>query len=161
MEKLSKQPTKLSDFPPKLRTLGLYLIENDDNEPLYKICDKLGLNYDSIITLKARYKNKYNRDFDLMLHEYRLEPLKRNSLKIYKSLANRAISGSIGPQKLAAELLGDIKNKVEVDHRVIGLHTVFAPGSDPKNPPAAIKRIRAKNLDENGVQIINLDLLDD
>ncbi|MDA2919856.1 hypothetical protein MYX76_10245 [Desulfobacterota bacterium AH_259_B03_O07] len=157
MQELAKSSTKLEDFPPKLRKLGRYLIENDDNDPLYKICDKLGLNYDSIITLKARYKNKYNKDFDLMLHEHRMEPIKRNSLKIYKSLASKAISGSIGQQKLVAELLGDIKNKLEIDHKVTGLFACFSP--NPKVMPEDIKRKR-KEMKPDGVQIIDIDLDD-
>jgi len=156
MNKLTKPPI-LSDFPPKLRKLGRYLIENDDNDPLYKICDKLGLNYDSIVTLKARYKNKYNKDFDLMLHEYRMEPLKRNSLKIYKSLANKAISGSLGQQKLAAELLGDIKDKVEIDHKITGLFAVVGP--DPNIIPADIKESDKINKPD-GKQIIDIDYED-
>ena len=157
MQEIANKEIKLSDFPPKLRRLGQYLIENEDNDSLCKICDKLGLNYHSIVTLKTRYKNKYNKDFDLMLHDYRMEPLKRNSLKVYKSLVLEAISGSLGHQKLFSEIVGDHKNKLEVDHRVIGLFAVVGPTNS--TPPADIQEMR-KEMKPDGVQIIDVEYED-
>jgi hypothetical protein len=155
MKTLANPSTKLEDFPPKLRRLGQYLIENDDIDPLYKVCDKLGLNYDSIVTLKARCKNKYNKDFDLMLHEYRMEPLKRNSLRIYRSLANKAICGSLGHQKLFSELLGDRQNKLQVDHNITGLFCVYSGSTIPEDYQDDRKKMKP-----DGVQIVDIEIED-
>ncbi len=155
MQKTQISLPMLSDFPSKLRKLGQYLIEDDDNDPLYKVCDKLGLNYDSIVTLKARCKNKYNKDFDLMLHNYRMEPLMRSSLKVYKSLTNQAITGSLGHQKLFSELLGDRRNKLQIDHKITGLFAVYSESTIPEDYHDDRKKMKP-----NGVQIVDIEIED-
>jgi len=94
---------------------------------------------------------------DLYLYNHRLDPIKNNAYQVYSSITNKAISGALGQQKLVAELLGDVKNKVEVDHKITGFFACF--GRDPKVMPEDIKELRKKTK-PNGVQIIDIDLDD-
>jgi hypothetical protein len=91
-----------------------------------------------------------------MLHDYRMEPLKRNCLKVYKSLAKEAITGSLGHQKLFSEIVGDSKNRVQVDHNITGLFHAF--GGSTQMPEELRKEHEASK--PNGVQVIDAEVID-
>ncbi len=151
----------LSDFPPVLRKVLKYKLNNESESITFKeICLRLGVNYESFKHAKWKYREKHNKDMDFYLDQHRMDVIKRGTFDTYQSITLQAQDGKLGQQKLIAELRGDLKNKLEIDHKVIGLHTVFAPGSDPTKVPTAIKRIREKNLDKDGIQIIDVDLDD-
>ncbi|MDA2919541.1 hypothetical protein MYX76_08635 [Desulfobacterota bacterium AH_259_B03_O07] len=158
VEKLSKQPTKLSDFPPILRKVVEYKLNSGPESITFKdICDKVGVNYETFRSEKWKYKTKHNKDLDLYLYNHRLDPIKNSAYEIYSSITNKAISGALGQQKLVAELLGDIKNKLEIDHKITGLFACFSP--NPNVMPEDIKR-RRKEMKPNNIQVIDIDLDD-
>jgi len=77
--------------------------------------------------------------------------------EVYRSLRERAISGSLGHQKLFSEIVGDRKDKVEVDHKVTGLFAVVGP--DPNIIPKDLIE-KDKIIKPDGVQIIDIDYED-
>jgi len=158
MNELSKPATKLEDFPPILRKVLEYKLNSGPERITFKeICDTIGVNYESFKHAKWKYKEKYNKDMDLYIYNHRLDPIKNSAYEIYSSITNKAITGSLGQQKLAAELLGDIKDKVEIDHKITGLFAVV--GSDPNIIPADIVE-NDKIIKPDGKQIIDIDYED-
>jgi len=158
MEKLSKQPTKLSDFPPILRKVLKYKLDNGQEVITFKdICNKLNINFDSFKANKWKYANKFNKDLDLYLDEHRMDVIKRGSFDTYQSITLQAQEGKLGQQKLVAELRGDIRNKLEIDHRVTGFFACF--GGSPSVMPDNVKKERERTM-KDGVQIIDIDLDD-
>ena len=94
---------------------------------------------------------------DLYLYNHRLDPIKNSAYQVYSSITNEAMSGALGQQKLVAELLGDIKNKVEIDHKITGLFAVVGP--DPNIIPQDI--IESDKINKpDGKQIIDIEYED-
>jgi len=154
----NQKDLKLSDFPPILRKVLKYKLDNGLERITFKdICDTIKVNYESFKHTKWKYKTKHNKDMDLYLYTHRLDPVKNSAYQVYSSITNKAISGSLGHQKLFSEIVGDVKNKVEIDHKVTGLFACFSP--NPNIMPEDIKR-RRKEMKPNGVQIIDVDLDD-
>jgi len=83
------------------------------------------------------------------IDEHRMDVIKRGTFDTYQSITLQAISGSLGQQKLVAELRGDTKNKVEIDHKVTG------PNIIPKDLIEKDKIIKP-----DGKQIIDIDYED-
>ncbi|MDA2920627.1 hypothetical protein MYX76_14235 [Desulfobacterota bacterium AH_259_B03_O07] len=158
MKELNKPPAKLEDFPPILRKVLEYKLNSGPERITFKdICDTIGVNYESFKHAKWKYKEKHNKDMDLYLYTHRLDPIKNSAYQVYSSITNKAISGALGQQKLVAELLGDIKDKLEIDHKVTGFFACF--GGDPSIMPKDIQEKR-KQMKPDGIQIIDVDLDD-
>ena len=156
MQELAKSSTKLEDFPPKLRKLGQFIINSGQLMTLKEACESTGINYQTIRTQILRSKKK-GLDFHRLVDDHVIEKLRNARPEVYKSLQEKATSGSLGHQKLFSEIVGDVKNKVEVNHKVTGLFACFSP--NPNVMPEDIKRKR-KEMKPNGVQIIDIDLDD-
>lgn len=154
MQALTKSSTKLEHFPPKLRKLGQYIISCGQLMTLKEACESTGINYDTVRTLIARYKRK-GKDFHSLVNDCVIEKLVNARPDVYRSLQEKAISGSLGHQKLFSEIVGDHKNKVEVDHRITGLFAVFTSHSVPE-----ANKEMDKVLKPNGVQIIDAEEVD-
>ena len=136
MKELNKPSPKLEDFPPIIRKVLEYKLNSGPERITYKeICDTIGVNYESFKSEKWKYKEKHNKDLDLYLYNHRLDPIKNSAYQVYSSITNKAISGALGQQKLVTELLGDVKNKVEIDHKITGFFACFggSPTVMPKN----------------------------
>jgi hypothetical protein len=155
MKELSKNGTKLSEFPRKLRQLGRFMIDSGQLMTLKEACGSIGINYNSAKSQILKCK-KRGLDFHRLVDDHVIEKLRNARPEVYKSLRERAISGSLGHQKLFAEIVGDSKNKVEVNHKVTGLFAVFGGGS---GTPQWIKEEDKINK-PNGVQIINAEIED-
>ncbi|MDA2918048.1 hypothetical protein MYX76_00895 [Desulfobacterota bacterium AH_259_B03_O07] len=154
----NQKDLKLSDFPPILRKVLKYKLDNGQEVITFKgICNKLNINFDSFKANKWKYANKYNKDLDLYLDEHRMDVIKRGTFDTYQSITLQAQEGKLGQQKLVAELRGDIRNKLEIDHKVTGLFACFSP--NPNVMPKDIEEKR-KEMKPNGVQIIDIDLDD-
>ena len=156
MQELAKSSTKLEDFPPKLRKLGQFIINSGQLMTLKEACESTGINYQTIRTQILRSKKK-GLDFHRLVDDHVIEKLRNARPEVYKSLQDQAISGSLGHQKLFSEIVGDRKDKLEIDHKVTGLFACFSP--NPNIMPEDIKRKR-KEMKPNGVQIIDVDLDD-
>jgi|GEM_PF-6373992 len=156
MKEIDQKEIKLSDFPPKLQKLGQYLLDTHDHRPIRDICVDLGLSYDSIRGLKSACRTKRNKDFDLWLFNQRLRPLKAQAGQVYRAIVEGALAGKLGQQKLVVEMLGDIKHRAEVDHRVTGLFAVVSPSTTPGTLPADIVQIRAETKPEGQAQVIDI-----
>ncbi len=155
MKEIAKTDIKLSDFPPKLRKIIDYIVENKDFYDLDEAISQLGLNPHSISTMKSRLKKK-----GIVLEDYiynkRNERIKKYVPYVDNSLVNRAISGSAKHQELFYKRTGELVNKHEIDYRVTGLFAVFSPGT--KMPAKLIEE--DKVLKPNGVQIIDAEIED-
>jgi len=152
MQELAKKSSKLSDFPPKLRKLGQFIINSGQLMTLKEACESTGINYQTIRTQILRSKKK-GLDFHRLVDDHVIEKLRNARPEVYKSLQDQAISGSLGHQKLFSEIVGDVKNKLEIDHKVTGLFACFSPS--PNVMPEDIKRKR-KEMKPDGVQIIDM-----
>ncbi len=156
MQELAKSSTKLEDFPPKLRNLGRFIINSGQLMTLKEACEATSINYQTVRTQILRSKKK-GLDFHRLVDDHVIEKLRNARPEVYKSLQDQAISGSLGHQKLFSEIVGDRKDKLEIDHKVTGLFACFSP--NPKVMPEDIKR-RRKEMKPDGVQIIDVDLDD-
>jgi len=125
MKELSNSTPKLSDFPPKLRKLGLFMINSGQLMTIKDACEATAINYSTIRTQIMRCK-KNGKDFHKLVDEHVIEKLRNARPEVYKSLRERAISGSGFHQKLFSELVGDRVEKQQIDHN-IGLIHVFVP----------------------------------
>jgi aryl carrier-like protein len=154
MKALVKKDISISDIPPKLRKVVQYILENREIKSFDDAVNKLGMNLQSIRTMKSRLK-KRGIDIDVYLHEKRLEKLKRYSPYVYDSLVKEAITGSLGHQKLFSELLGDRRNKLQIDHNVTGLFAVFSGSTIPDDYQEDLKKMKP-----DGVQIVDVEIED-
>ncbi|MDA2918592.1 hypothetical protein MYX76_03690 [Desulfobacterota bacterium AH_259_B03_O07] len=158
MKEIAKKDINIRDFPPILRKVLKYKLDNGQEVITFKgICNKLNINFDSFKANKWKYKIKHNKDMDLYLDEHRMDVIKRGTFDTYQSITLQAQEGKLGQQKLVAELRGDIKNKLEIDHKVAGL--VYCFGPNPSVMPEDLKEKRKKQKPD-GVQIIDVDLDD-
>lgn len=78
-----------------------------------------GVNYQTVRAEILRCKKK-GLDFHRSVDDRVIEKLRNARPEVYKSLHGKAISGSLGHQELFAEIVGDNKKRVEVDHKVTG-----------------------------------------
>jgi len=92
-------------------------------------CEATAINYDSIRQSIMQSKKKGN-DFHKVIEPLVIDKLRNARPEIYKSLQDRAISGSGFHQKLFSELVGDRVEKQQIDHN-IGLIHVFVPMQTP------------------------------
>jgi len=144
---------QLAVYPPKLRKLGRYMIEIGELITIKKACNDMNLNYDSMNTLICRYRRK-GKDFNALVNSYAIKKLDNYKTEVYDSMTERAISGSLGHQKLYSQLVGDYTERQQVDHNVKTMVTLFSPGNVI---PKDVQEVYDKERDENGVQIIELD----
>ncbi len=151
MQELTKTTPKLEDFPPKLRKLGMFIINSGQLMTLKEASEATGISYSTIRTQIMRCKKKGN-DFNKLVDEHVIEKLRNARPDVYKSLQERAISGSYNHQKLFAQLTGDLVERQQVDHNIQAKIVVFSPGNVI---PDDVKEIRAKERDKDGVQIID------
>jgi len=150
MQELQKITPKLEDFPPKLRKLGMFIINSGQLMTLKEASEATGISYSTIRTQIMRYKKK-GLDFHRLVDEHVIEKLRNARPDVYKSLQERAISGSLGHQKLFSQLVGDYTERQQVDHTVQAKIVVFSPGKIPQD----LVDEYAEQVDENGVQIID------
>jgi len=142
---------QLAVYPPKLRKLGMFIINSGQLMTLKEASDATGICYSTIRTQIMRCKKKGN-DFHKLVDEHVIEKLRNARPDVYKSLLDRAISGSGFHQKLYSQLVGDYTERQQVDHNIKAKIVVFSPSSIM---PEDIRKEREAEEDENGVQIID------
>jgi hypothetical protein len=152
---LTNLPAKLEDFPPKLRNLGRFIIDSGQLMTLKEACESIGINYNSAKSQILKCKKK-GLDFHRLVDDYVIEKLRNARPEVYQSLQEKAISGSLGHQKLFAEIVGDSKNRLEVDHNITGLFHVF--GGSTQMPAQLREEHEASK--PNGVQLIDAEIVD-
>ncbi len=130
-----KTDMKIEDFPPKLRKLGMFIINSGQLMTLKEACESTGINYSTIRTQIMRCKKKGN-DFNKLVDEHVIEKLRNTRPEVYKSLQERAIEGSLGHQKLFSQLVGDYTERQQIEHR----HAVIVSSPLSSEIPADIKR---------------------
>jgi len=157
MQEIAKKEINITDLPPKLRKLALYLIENIDYSSLKDACQKLDLNYNTICTRISELKRKKGINFYSYVNDKWSEGLKNNRIHVRNALVNQAITGASADRKLYFQLTGDLKDQVEIDHKITGLFAVV--GSDPNIIPADIVE-KDKIIKPDGKQIIDIDYED-
>jgi len=119
-----------------------------------KACNDMNLNYDSMNTLICRYRRK-GKDFNALVNSYAIKKLDNYKTEVYDSMSERAISGSLGHQKLFAQLTGDLVEKQQIDHNLGAKIVLFSPGNVI---PQDVQEQFDKERDKNGVQIIDIDV---
>ncbi len=115
MDELTKSALKLEDFPPKLRKLGMFMINSGQLMTLKDACEATGINYDTIRTQIGQC-NKKGNDFHKLINEHVIEKLGNARPDVYKSLQDRAINGTAADRKLFAQLTGDLIERQQIDH---------------------------------------------
>jgi len=156
MNELAKPATKLDAFPPRLRRVAEIMTNSIEFYSLKRACELANVNYDSAKTMISRYRRK-GIDFNEFVSSKTIELLEKGKYDVYKSLRDKAISGSLGHQKLFSEIVGDRKDKVEIDHKITGLFAVV--GSDPNIIPKDLIE-KDKIIKPDGKQIIDIDYED-
>jgi hypothetical protein len=126
MEEIANKEIKLSDFPPKLRKIIDYVVENKDFYNLDEAINQLGLNPHSISTMKSRLK-KRGIVLEDYIYEKRNERIRKYVPYVDNSLVNRAIEGSAKHQELFYKRTGDLIDRHETNVNV-GLQFVFGGG---------------------------------
>lgn len=96
-------------------------------------------------------------DFGALVNSYAIKKLDNYKTEVYDSMKDRAISGSLGHQKLFSQLVGDYTERQQIDHNVKAKMVLFSPGKMPED----IRKEREAEQDENGVQIIDTTFDDD
>jgi len=145
-----KTDMKIEDFPPKLRKLGMFIINSGQLMTLKEACESTGINYSTIRTQIMRCKKKGN-DFNKLVDEHVIEKLRNARPEVYKSLQERAIEGSLGHQKLFSQLIGDYTERQQIDHR----HAVIVSSPLSSQVPADIKRkeLEQKEKDKDVIEV--------
>ncbi len=151
MNKVSNKLPELSEFPPKLRKLGLFIINSGQLMTLKEAYESTCINYQTIRTQIMRCKKK-GLDFHRLVDTHVIEKLRNARPDVYKNLLERAISGSAAHTKLFSQLVGDYTERQQIDHNVKAKIVVFSPSSVM---PEDIRKEREAEEDENGVQIID------
>lgn len=150
---IAKKDITINDFPPKLRKLANTIIETIQTKTLKEYCELANVNYDSVRATIPRLKKK-GIDFNVYMNNQYMNFLIDNKLDVSKSLVEGAMSGVSTDKKLFFQLTGDLVERQRVDHKLQAKIVVFSPGNVI---PDDIKEERAKERDENGVQIIDLE----
>lgn len=155
MKELTNKQPVLKDFPPILRKLATYMIENKDYETKYiDICLQADLNYKTVRQSLSRL-NKKGISFDDYLFNERDRRLRKFGLHVDNSMVNGAISGSSKLIELYYKKQGEIIDRQQVDHNIQAKIVVFSPGNVI---PDDVKEIRAKERDKDGVQIVDMSM---
>ncbi len=158
MQELPKTTPKLEDFPPRIRRVAEIMTNSIEFYSLKKACELANVNYDSAKTMIARYRKK-GIDFNEFVSSKTIELLNKSKYDVYRSLRDRAISGSGFHQKLFSQLVGDYTERQQLDHKLQAKIMVFSPSTSIM--PDDVREKRERETDEHGVQIIDTTFDDD
>lgn len=139
MNELAKPATTIEDFPPKLRKLGLFLINSGQLMTIKDACEATGINYDSVRQSIMKSKKKGN-DFHGLINERVIEKLRNARPEVYKSLREQSINGSASHQKLFAQLAGDLDERPDIT-----INQYTANLSLPQELPSDLLEARLKD----------------
>jgi len=92
-------------------------------------------------------------DFNEFVSSKTIELLQKSKYDVYRSLRDRAISGTHADRKLFFQLTGDLVEHHKVDHNIQAKIVVFSP--TPGVIPEDIREKRERETDKDGVQIID------
>ena len=124
-----KQPT-LRDFPPCLRKLTQFMLENHDyGSDLSSICEKMGLRRETVYSAIQR-STRRGLNFHDYLYNQRETRLRRVGIHVDNALVNGAINGKGKHIELYYRRMGELVDKQEIKHD-IGLSFVFHSDSLP------------------------------
>lgn len=149
MKEMAKKEVNINDFPPKLRKLANYLIENVEYGTIKDACEKLSLNTDAVYVSIHKCRK---RGIDLMSYvsDHWKEGLKKAKPMVRNALIREAVNGTAANQKLFFQLTGDLVERQEVKHD-IGLSFVFMADQMPED----IRREREK--EKKSTPVIDLE----
>jgi hypothetical protein len=145
MKELPKPALKLKDFPPELNKFSQFIINSGQLMTLKEACEATEINYQTVRIQIMRCKIK-GLDFHVLVNGFAIEKLRNARPDVYKSLQERAIDGSLGYQKLFAQVVGDLVEKHETKHD-IGLTFVHFHDQIPED----ILEERAKEKEKTPV----------
>ena len=131
MKELIKGDINITDFPPKLRKLANYLIENVEFGTIKDACEKLSLNTDAVYVSIHKCRK---RGIDLMSYvsDHWKEGLNKAKPMVRNALIREAINGTAANQKLFFQLTGDLVEKQEIKHE-LGLSFVLVNDTIPED----------------------------
>ena len=152
MRELSKTTPELRDFPPRIRRVAEIMVNSIEFYSLKKACELANVNYDSAKTMIARYRKK-GIDFNEFVSCKTIELLQKSKYDVCRSLRKGAISGTHADRKLYFQLTGDLIERTESTQNMQAKIVVFSPSTIPED----IQKIREKERDKDGVQIIDLE----
>jgi len=110
MNKVSNKLPELSEFPPKLRKLGLFIINSGQLMTLKEASEATGISYSTIRTQIMRSKKK-GLDFHRLVDEYIIEKLRKTTK--YTKVYGRGLSKARPAHtKLFTQLTGELQGYV-------------------------------------------------
>ncbi len=154
MNKVSNKLPELSEFPPKLRKLGLFIINSGQLMTLKEASEATGISYSTIRTQIMRCKKK-GLDFHRSVDEHVIEKLRNARPEVYKSLQERAIEGLATHTRLFAQLTGDLIERQEHKHT----HAVIVTSPMSTQPPAGIVRKELEYQKKEKEKIIDIEVI--
>ncbi len=116
---MKKNELSLKDFPPKLRRLARFMLENEEKKTVSHACRELGFNKRSIFTMIHRSKRK-GHDFNELLADVSDFYLKTELINVDKKTIEWALTGSARDRELFYKRIGVLKNspKIEINNNL-------------------------------------------
>ena len=129
----------INDFPPSLRKLAKYMLENEDILTISEAVSKGNFNYSSITTIISREKKK-GKDFKAFMNNQMQILLNNQKLSVAKALVKGAVSSSHQDRKLYFQLTGDLKEHpdIQVNYLTVGINITNERPSDTEHEPGIV-----------------------
>ena len=156
MQEIVKNEIDITNFPPLLRKLARFMIENTEFDTIQDACEQLGLSSNAVYVAIHKRKKK-GIDFMNYVADNWKEGLDKAKPLVRNALVREAITGTAMDRKLYFQLTGDLTNKLEVDHKITGLFAVISPSNNQL--PEDIQEHR-KKVKPFGVQIVDIEYED-
>lgn len=125
----------LKQFPPKLRKLAKYMLQNEEIKTVSDACRELDFNIQSIFTMIHRTKQNGN-DFRKFIDEQSKMMLQVGKFEVYKALQQGAVSQSStahNDRKTYLLLTGDLKESTNININSLTVAYVPAVVTDQDN----------------------------
>jgi len=117
----------LKKFPPKVRKVARYILENEEIPTWKAACAAVDVDYDTFRKEIWRARKKGN-DFQKFIEEQSTSLLKMEKLAVHGALLRGAVSDSHADRKLYYQLTGDLKEQTNIQHNIT-LNMGFIPAS--------------------------------
>lgn len=104
----------LRHFPPKLRKLAKYMLENEERKTISEACRDLNLNIKSIFTMIHRSRQNGN-DFSKFLDNISDNYLNLELINVDKAVLEGALTGSARDRELYYKRINKLNDKPQIE----------------------------------------------
>ncbi len=129
----------LKQFPPKLRKVAKYMLQNDKPVTIIDACKAVNVNYGSMRAMIYVAKKKGN-DFNEFIDQEAQAMLRASKVSIHRALVNGAVLDSHQDRKLYYQLTGDLKEEanITVNNLTIGINIEGSKPADTRKPKTVL-----------------------